>query len=442
MLLRLLLAVHLLAAHATTPDAAAAAPSSRWARAGPAASGPCSAPGGFGAVIRGALGALGGLYAHSPLRGGRRDETPRTRSTRPRGTRGAADKEPAADANARGAAKRCAAPAYAVLPQPGCAKAAAALGEPTRLAPAAAHDLACAVESRQFFGAGRMKKWRGRCTDACDLLAQLVLHFGLAAGGAGREQGVHADALHLQFYDRECEEYIDLEECSWEDFVAQATFKIRILRCEPANSESTSEQARDRGRSAVGETAAGEEGEEFVVEEREETNVSRRSVRACRQKVATYAESPVDKDLCRDERDEEQKAPSTPRAPEQTLARKPERRVLFQSPNLLVALGAGEGGSKAEEGDGGKGRWSKARSGDATSAMRARSETSIDAFKGMVSGTNSHKYSILISYSYCKCARTLTFENVRPGCDHPPARSSERVPFQKFSKVLYMVTFK
>jgi hypothetical protein len=397
-LLRLLLAVHLLAAHATTPDAVAAAPSSHWARAGPAAPGPCRAPGGLGAVIRGALGALGGLYAHSPLRGGRRDETPRTRSTRPRGTRGAADKEPGADANARGAA-----PAEAVLPhsagdapaplrqrQSGRAQAAAAPGEPARLAPAAAHDLACAVESTQFFGAGRMKKWRGRCTDARDLLSQLVLHFGLAAGGAGREQGTHADALHLQFYDRECEEYIDLEECSWEDFVAQATFKIRILRCEPANSESTSEQARHRGRSAAGETAAGEEGEEDVGEEREETNVSRRSVRACRQKVATYAESPVDKDLCRDERDEEQKAPSTPRAPEQTLARKPERRVLFKSPTLLGAL-AGEGESKAEEGDGGKGRSSKARSGDTTGAMRARSETSVDAFKGMVSGTNSHK---------------------------------------------------
>ena len=107
-LLRLLLAVHLLAAHATTPDAVAAAPSSRWA-SGPAA--PGRAPGGLGAVIRGALGALGGLYAHSPLRGGRRDETPRTRSTRPRVTRGAADKEPGADANARGAAHAASPPA-------------------------------------------------------------------------------------------------------------------------------------------------------------------------------------------------------------------------------------------------------------------------------------------------------------------------------------------
>jgi hypothetical protein len=125
----------------------------------------------------------------------------------------------------------------------GRAHSVSAPGEPAWLAPAAAHDMACAVESMQFFGADRMKKWRGRCTDARDLLAQLVLYFGLAAGGAGREQGAHADVLHLQFYDRECEEYIDLEECSWEDFVAQATFKIRILRCEPANSESTSEQA-------------------------------------------------------------------------------------------------------------------------------------------------------------------------------------------------------
>ena len=383
-LLRLLLAVHLLAAHATTPVAVAAAPSSCWAR-GPA--GP-AAPGGLGAVIRGALGALGGLYAHSPLRGGRRDETPRTRSTRPRGTRGAADRAPADAVLPHTAGD---APEQLRQRKSGRAQAVAAPGEPARLAPAAAHDLACAVESTQFFGAGRMKKWRGRCTDARELLAQLVLHFGLAAG---REQGAHADAMHLQFYDRECEEYIDLEECSWEDFVAQATFKIRILRCEPANSESTGEQARHRGRSAVGETAAGEEEEENVGEEREEANVSRRSVRACRQKVATYAESPVDKDLCRDERDEEQKVPSTPRAPEQTLARKPERRVLFKSPTVLGALGAGEEGSKAEEGDGGKGRSSKARSGDATGAMRARSETSVDAFKGMVSGTNSHKYSV------------------------------------------------
>lgn len=93
------------------------------------------------------------------------------------------------------------------------------------------------------FRDGSHEKVGGSCTDARDLLAQLVLHFGLAAGGAGREQGAHADVLRLQFYDRECEEYIDLEECSWEDFVTQATFRIRILRCEPANSESTSEQA-------------------------------------------------------------------------------------------------------------------------------------------------------------------------------------------------------
>jgi hypothetical protein len=98
----------------------------------------------------------------------------------------------------------------------GRAHSVSAPGEPAWLAPAAAHDMACAVESMQFFGADRMKKWRGRCTDARDLLAQLVLYFGLAAGGAGREQGAHADVLHLQFYDRECEEYIDLEECSWE----------------------------------------------------------------------------------------------------------------------------------------------------------------------------------------------------------------------------------
>jgi len=201
--LRLLLAVHLLAAHAT-PCAPAAPPPPRWAGgcAGQCRC-ECRAPGGLGAVVRGALGALGGLYAHSPLRGGRRDETPRSHA-RSQG-RGAADREPVpAGAPSGSVAKRGAQPTQPAQPP----APAADIGE-----------LACAVESPHLFGAGRMKKWRGRCTDARDLLAQLMLHFGLPAGGTAGPPG--AGELHLQFYDRECEEYIDLEDCSWGDFVAQ-----------------------------------------------------------------------------------------------------------------------------------------------------------------------------------------------------------------------------
>jgi hypothetical protein len=107
--------------------------------------------------------------------------------------------------------------------------------EPARQAPAAAH-MVCLVESMQFFGEDSRKLWEGNCTDVRDLLEQLVLYFP-EVGGAGREQGAHADVLRLQYYDRKWAEFIDLEERSWKDFVTQQpSVKIRILRRKPANS--------------------------------------------------------------------------------------------------------------------------------------------------------------------------------------------------------------
>ena len=179
----------------------------------------------------------------------------------------------------------------------------------------------------------------------------------------------------------------------------QATFKIRILRCEPADSESTSGQARDRGRGG----AAGEEEEDDAAQGKQKTGQSRRtrrSVRACRQKVATYAESPIDKDLCGEGGEAEQPPPPTPRADEETLTRAPERRVLFQSPTVSDVRTVGHGESETEQGVRGKEHSSKARSGVAPGAHGAGSVTrrdkrNVDAF-GLVSG-----------------------------CDHPPATSFE-----------------
>ena len=151
---------------------------------------------------------LGGLYAHSPLRGGRREESsvetpgPVLRSTRR--SRRLATPDPPAAVKGKSASSR------------GAQRAGGAVGQADRIV--------CAVESQQFFGAGRMKKWRGHSKDADDLLAQLVVHFKLAdaaepAGQSGA--GAGHDLILLQFFDKELDEYIDLEASSWQDFMQQ-----------------------------------------------------------------------------------------------------------------------------------------------------------------------------------------------------------------------------
>ena len=179
---------------------------------------------------RGALCVLGGMYAHSPLRGGRREESsvvehsprPVRRSVRRSGRPATPTPEPHAavegtDTPARGVRVRSVGFAEAEGSQD--ARGANGASLQARI------QMTCAVESPHFFGVGRMKKWRGSCSDGDDLLTQLAEHFKLAeqdglsnGGGAGHTQ------ILLQFFDKELEEYIDLEASSWDEFKLQVLF--------------------------------------------------------------------------------------------------------------------------------------------------------------------------------------------------------------------------
>ena len=217
-------------------------------------------------------GALGGMLAHSPIRGGRRDEsslaTPVLRSGRPRRSLSAATKPQQAEAkkgeNVKrkgGGAKRG---AHARAPEtgaPGCHEVVHAGSEVT-----------CAVESAHFFGAGRMKKWSGRCVDADDLLAQVVQRFGLRAReGAGTGNGTGSAEVLVQFYDRQLDEYIDLEASTWPDFVAQTCAKIRIGSCGmPVVNVGTSDPSADRAEDATKSLPAEAHGERGGADEKAE----------------------------------------------------------------------------------------------------------------------------------------------------------------------------
>ena len=93
-------------------------------------------------------------------------------------------------------------------------------------------QIVCAVESPHFFGAGRMKKWRGRPDDADDLQSQLTVHFKLRDNAElavkSRAGDVHHQVL-LQFFDKELNEYIDLEASSWQDFMLQVLLFSKLL---------------------------------------------------------------------------------------------------------------------------------------------------------------------------------------------------------------------
>ena len=178
-LVRLLMAVHLLAGHAT----------------------PALPPNG----------PTMGPYALSPLRGGRHDGPPvsSVETTRAVLRSSARLRQQATE------------PSLVAPPGKGTSKKGRGRAGTAAVPPAkeVTHEMPCAIESPFFFGAGRMKKWRGCCTSADDLLAQLVRHFGLddatAAGSGG-----HGSVL-LQFHDSELMEYIDLEDSSWQDFRTQ-----------------------------------------------------------------------------------------------------------------------------------------------------------------------------------------------------------------------------
>ena len=232
---RFLLAIHLLAAHATPPPKQPSGQAS-----GPPLRPDCSAPAFLAALLhapaaasrfgRGALGILGGLYTHSPLRGGRHDESsmetpgPLLRSTRLR-ERATSEKEGAVSQR-RGAAKRSGRNPEA---KTRCRKGESAAQEELE----ATEQMACAIESPYYFGMGRMKKWRGHCTDADNLLAQLIVHYGLlddSEKGTAQKGCPVKETIYLQFYDRECEEYIDLEESSWQDFINQ----VALCKCSPS----------------------------------------------------------------------------------------------------------------------------------------------------------------------------------------------------------------
>lgn len=134
-------------------------------------------------------------------------------STRPR-RQTSQEPKPAATPG-KGTAKNRGGTRQAAAPGAGARTHAAASPAPS--------EMTCAVESPYFFGAGRMKKWRGCCTSAEDILAQLVRHFGLADAktAAAPRGGGGLGSVLLQFYDRELSEYIDLEDSSWQDFLAQ-----------------------------------------------------------------------------------------------------------------------------------------------------------------------------------------------------------------------------
>ena len=152
-----------------------------------------------------------GPYALSPLRGGRHDGP-------------AVSSVETTRAVLRSSARlqqQATEPSLAAPPGKGTSKKGRARAGTAAVPPAkeVTHEMPCAIESPFFFGAGRMKKWRGCCTSADDLLAQLVRHFGLDdATAAG--SGEHGSVL-LQFHDSELMEYIDLEDSSWQDFRTQ-----------------------------------------------------------------------------------------------------------------------------------------------------------------------------------------------------------------------------
>ena len=217
-------------------------------------------------------GALGGMLAHSPIRGGRRDEsslaTPVLRSGRPRRSLSAATKPQQAEAkkgeNVKrkgGGAKRGAQSRAREMGAPGCHEVVHAGSEVT-----------CAVESAHFFGAGRMKKWSGRCVDADDLLAQVVQRFGLCAReGVGTGNGTGSAEVLVQFYDRQLDEYIDLEASTWPDFVAQTCAKIRIGSCGmPVVNVGTSDPSADMAEDATKSLPAEARGERGGADEEAE----------------------------------------------------------------------------------------------------------------------------------------------------------------------------
>ena len=217
-------------------------------------------------------GALGGMLAHSPIRGGRRDEsslaTPVLRSGRPRRSLSAATKPQQAEAkkgeNVKrkgGGAKRGAQSRAREMGAPGCHEVVHAGSEVT-----------CAVESAHFFGAGRMKKWSGRCVDADDLLAQVVQRFGLCAReGVGTGNGTGSAEVLVQFYDRQLDEYIDLEASTWPDFVAQTCAKIRIGSCGmPVVNVGTSDPSADMAEDATKSLPAEAHGERGGADEEAE----------------------------------------------------------------------------------------------------------------------------------------------------------------------------
>ena len=251
-MLRLLTVIHLLSAHATSPPPQygignhQAPPEKGSSRFGPAqgVSNLLSSLVHLSAssrICRSALCVLSGMYAHSPIRGGRNDESsletpgPEVRRTRLRGkvkapassfagrpSKGIASRRRQRSANA----PELPVAGASVVSQEGAGHASTHKTAADGTIVPAQNEITCAVESPDFFGAGHMKKWRGQCKDASDLMDALVLHFCLreqATTSLYNAEGMRGrpGSLLLQFFDRELMEYIDLEESTWQDFVSQ-----------------------------------------------------------------------------------------------------------------------------------------------------------------------------------------------------------------------------
>ena len=172
----------------------------------------------------------------------------------------------------------------------------------------------CAVQSITLWGEGRLKKWTGECCSVAELRCGIKTSFALK------------DDFELQYLDRDVSEYIDLEDYVFQDFKSQQYKLVRLVfpqsrphvNCKEDSktfsSENRTQQIFKKDSKLLKTT---------LINSRKEEIELPRSVRTCRKKAISYAELSTS-------------------SPITDTAAAPCDRVLFQSPERTIAVGAGD----------------------------------------------------------------------------------------------------